>query len=549
MFAKRRARRSRSEDSVELSFNGSIKPKPAKTAPPPPLPEDDGSEEEQGPETVEEEIEKSGNARPVRHSPVAAASKTKEMPKGAKKPSPPPPEEDVGARGSGEASPVRDAPTDDLAVAAPPPRKKFSTKKTTKRVKRPPPPSEEERGHNEVEESGDPSPVSNVPSDGTASVSPRREIVASPEDNKRGATPPSPKRAKRSATPSQEEEEQAEKRAAGAGGDGTGEPQADTGAPADKIKHKKKKKKKHRKVLAKPPQPDPAELGFTGNIEEAPDARNTTSPMEKDSFEEEEQQGEGMVEQDHAGNISPPHVNDGTNEKEQQGEEIAEQDHADNTSLPRQNDSTLEDNDTGVEVPERNASSPKQKKKPAVERSWSREDELKILTALVEHAQSHGGALPDSSDLLANLTFDKTDANADKLDDKIRKLRARYRRLRSKSQGRPADDLDRQLFELSEVLWGQVDDDVRTEATFVTGDRDSSQRSSLYPYLAKEVKIFSETHTSGDLIMAAFPTISDDKARRLDAMCRKHRVDAFNLELSRANLTKALLSAFSSQIN
>ncbi|CAL5084434.1 unnamed protein product [Urochloa decumbens] len=632
MGAKRRARRSRSEDSVELDFNGFMKPKQAKTAPPPPLPEGDGSEEEeQGTETAEKEIDKSGNARLVRHSPVAGASKPKEMPKGAEIPSPPPTPEDVEVRDSGEASPVRDAPIHDIAFAAPPPRKKFRTKKTTKRVKRPPPPSEEERAHSEVEESGDPSPVSNVPADGPASESQRREVVASPDHNKRGATPPSPKRAKRGATPPQAEEEHAEKRPAGAGGDGTGEPQADTGAPADKVKHKKKKKKKHQKVLAKPPQPDPAGLGLTGNIEEAPEAHNTTSSKEKDSFQEEEQQGEEMVEQDHAGNISLPQANDGAHEKEQQrkvlgkppqpdsaeleqltgnieeapdtrnttspkekdsaleeeqqgeemveqdharnttspqedsaqeeeqqGEEVAEQEQADNTPLP-QEDSTQDDNDMGVDVsrealPERNASLPKLctsngEKKPAVERSWSREDELKILTALVEHAQSHGGALPDSSDLLAKLTFDKTDANADKLDDKIRKLRARYRRLSSKPQSRPTDDLGHRLFELSEVLWGQFDDDVRAEAAFVTGDSEFSQRSRLYPYLAREVKVYAETHGSGNLIMEGFTTISDDKARRLDAMCRKQRVDMLNLEMSQINLTKAVVSELSSEIN
>ncbi|CAL5061275.1 unnamed protein product [Urochloa decumbens] len=616
MGAKRRARRSRSEDSVELDFNGFMKPKPAKTAPPPPLPEGDGSEEEkQDTETAAEEIDKSGNARPVRHSPVAGASKPKEMPKGAVIPSPPPTPEDVGVRDSGEASPVRDAPIHDIAFAAPPPRKKFRTKKTMKRVKRPPPPSEEERAHSEVEESGDPSPVSNVPADGATSVSQRREIVASPDHNKRGTTPPSPKRAKRSATPPQVEEEQAEKRPARAGGDGTGEPQADTGAPADKVKHKKKKKKKHRKMLAKPPQPDPAELGLTGkekdsfqeeeqqgeemverdhagnisppqlngthekeqqgkvlgkspqpdsaeleltgNIEEAPDTRNTTSPREKDSAQEEEQHGEEMVEQDHARNTTSPQE-DSAQEEEQQGEEVAEQEHADNTPLP-QEDSIQDDNDMGVDVsgealPERNASLPKLctfdgEKKPAVERSWSREDELKILTALVEHAQSHGGALPDSSDLLANLTFDKTDANADKLDDKIRKLRARYRRLSSKPQGRPTDDLGHRLFELSEVLWGQFGDDVRAEAAFVTGDSEFSQRSRLYPYLALEVKVYAETHGSGNLIMEAFTTISDVKARRLDAMCRKQRVDMFNLEMSQINLTKAVVSELSSEIN
>ncbi|CAN6234137.1 unnamed protein product [Urochloa humidicola] len=195
---------------------------------------------------------------------------------------------------------------------------------------------------------------------------------------------------------------------------------------------------------------------------------------------------------------------------------------------------------------ERDASTPEQKK-AAVERSWSQDDELKILNALVEHAQSNGGAMAEPSHLLASLTFDKADANADKLNDKIRKLKTRYGKLRLK--GKPTDNLGRRLFELSGILWGgqgQRDVDVQAEAA---STMELSQRSSLYPYLAEEVKVYAKTHAYGDFIMAAFATIDDDTARHLDAMCRKQRVDAFNLELSQANLTKAMLSAFSSHIN
>jgi len=179
-------------------------------------------------------------------------------------------------------------------------------------------------------------------------------------------------------------------------------------------------------------------------------------------------------------------------------------------------------------------------KKPAVERSWSYDDELKILNALVVHAKSHNGALPDSSQLLANLTFDKTDANEEKLTDKIRKLRTRYRKILV--QGCPSDDLGRRLFKLSEILWGQVDEDERVEPT----SRDFSVLSKLYPHLAKEVKAYDEPHSSGDLIMAMFMTIGDEKARDLDAKCKKQHIEAFKLELGQASLTNELLSALSS---
>jgi len=197
----------------------------------------------------------------------------------------------------------------------------------------------------------------------------------------------------------------------------------------------------------------------------------------------------------------------------------------------------------GKALQERNPPSTKphsSQKKPAVERSWSYNDELKILNALVVHAKSHNGALPDSSHLLANLTFDKTDANEEKLTDKIRKLRTRYRKILV--QGCPSDDLARRLFKLSEILWGQVDEDERVEPT----SRDFSVLSKLYPHLAKEVKAYAETHSSGDLIMAMFMTIGDEKARDLDAKCKKQQIEAFKLELGKASLINELLSALSS---
>ncbi|KAK8448327.1 hypothetical protein SEVIR_7G028201v4 [Setaria viridis] len=507
MATKRHARGASSDDSEDLGHEGAKKPaKPA-----PPSPEDEGSEEERDTEAMEEESDKSGDARPVRHALAAAAPKPKETLNRAKKPSPAAAAEDVGAQASGEAPLVRDALPDELAAAAPPLRKKSKTKKTTKPVKRPPPPSEEE--------SGDPSLVSNE----TAAVSLRREIVASLDHNKRGAMSPPLKRAKRDATPPQEDEEQVGKRAAGADNDGTSEPQAGTGVlvektfaalspqhnkrsktSAPKYKHKNKKKKQPGKGLAKLPQPKSAGFELTSDRDEALGAGNTLPPQEKDGAQEDKQHGEG---------------------KEDEGLEVSSE-----------------------ALSERDASSPKpcsseEEKKPAVERSWSKDDELKILHALVEHAQSHHGAQPDSSHLLANLTFDKIDANADKLNDKIRKLRTRYRRWCL--QGCPTDNLGGRLFELSAILWGQGDDDVQVEAT---STKEFSQRSSLYPYLAEEVKAYAETHTSGDLVMAAFATIGHDKARHLDAMCKQQRVDSFKLERSQANLTKAMLSAFSSYI-
>ncbi|CAD6248274.1 unnamed protein product [Miscanthus lutarioriparius] len=254
----------------------------------------------------------------------------------------------------------------------------------------------------------------------------------------------------------------------------------------------------------------------------------TSPPSSPDIAQEDEHDGREMAEQEQS-NILPPQDEHRALEEEQQEKKITEQDHADDTSPPH-------DKDKDMHKPR----SSETEKKPAVERSWSYDDELKILNALVVHAQSHNGALPDSSHLLANLTFDKIDATEDKLTDKIRKLRRRY--CRFLLQGCPSDDLSRQLFKLSEILWGQADEDERVEPT----SRDFSVLSKLYPHLAKEVKAYTETHSSGDLIMAMFMTIGDEKARDLDAKCKKQHIEAFKLELGQASLTNELLSALSS---
>jgi hypothetical protein len=68
----------------------------------------------------------------------------------------------------------------------------------------------------------------------------------------------------------------------------------------------------------------------------------------------------------------------------------------------------------------------------------------------------------------------------------------------------------------------------------------------LYPYLAKEVKAYAETHSSGDIIMAMFMTIGDEKAHDLDAKCKKQQIEAFKLKVDQASLINELLFALSS---
>ncbi|XP_066345756.1 nucleolin 2-like [Miscanthus floridulus] len=544
MAAKRSARRPSSGDSKELGGNGG----------------NEGSDDDE-----DEESGKSGD--------TAMSAEPKEMPlKRAEEPSSPSPE-DVGAQGSGEASPARSAPRGGV-----------------KRVKKPPPASQEE---DEAESSGGASPARGLLPDDSADAG----------HNKRGATP---KRGEKRSPPPRQGDERPEKRAAGPAGETVA-----ASAPrrkkkskrsAEKDRRKKKKKKQLRKALTKPKSPPQLlELELNDDREDTPSLpdiaqedehngretaeqeqeQSSTSPPEVEHrAREEEHQEKKITEQEHASDTSPPHDKDMhiVHGEEQQEKEVANQEHADDTSPPKDNHSVdegeqqgegilqqeqpsdtspsqeenraQEDEETGAQVngkalQERNPPSTKPhssqtEKKPAVERSWSYDDELKILNALVVHAKSHNGALPDSSHLLANLTFDKTDANEEKLTDKIRKLRTWYRKILV--QGCPSDDLGRRLFKLSEILWGQVDEDERVEPT----SRDFSVLSKLYPHLAKEVKAYAETHSSRDLIMAMFMTIGDEKARDLDAKCKKQQIEAFKLELGQASLINELLFALSS---
>nr|AIW39793.1 putative tyrosine-specific protein phosphatase-like protein [Saccharum officinarum] len=358
----------------------------------------------------------------------------------------------------------------------------LKTSTTSKLAKTPPPASQEE---DEAGDSGDASPARDPLPDDTADAG----------HNKRAVTP------KRGPPPQQGEER----------------PETVAASALQQL----------RKALTKPTSPpsssDIAQEDEHHGREMAEQEQSNTSPSQDEHRARKElQQEKKITEQDHAGDTSPPHDKD-------KDKDMHKPRSAGDTSPPH-------DKDKDMHKPR----SSETEKKPAVERSWSYDDELKILNALVVHAQSHNGALPDSSHLLANLTFDKIDATEDKLTDKIRKLRRRY--CRFLLQGCPSDDLSRRLFKLSEILWGQADEDERVEPTC----RDFSVLSKLYPHLAKEVKAYAETHSSGDLIMAMFMTIGDEKARDLDAKCKKQHIEAFKLELGQASLTNELLSALSS---
>ncbi|KAL6650376.1 hypothetical protein ACP70R_009301 [Stipagrostis hirtigluma subsp. patula] len=128
-------------------------------------------------------------------------------------------------------------------------------------------------------------------------------------------------------------------------------------------------------------------------------------------------------------------------------------------------------------------------KKPAApfQRTWSTEDEIRILEALAAHRREHGVvASPDA--LIAAL----------------------------------AGSLD-----LSKEVWGAANGSTR---------REYGEMCELFPYLAEEVKALEAKHPG--LFKGKFSMITDDKARALDEKIKKQRMMLVELELHSYHLTE-----------
>nr|BAD36683.1 hypothetical protein [Oryza sativa Japonica Group]BAD36685.1 hypothetical protein [Oryza sativa Japonica Group] len=219
---------------------------------------------------------------------------------------------------------------------------------------------------------------------------------------------------------------------------------------------------------------------------------------------------------------------------------------------------------------------PTQKRSNKRKRSWSRADELRILEAMANHANAHGGALPEASDLFAALasSLERGDADLPKLADKVHKLKRWYDNARL-PQRCPTDDDDdtRRLFQLCGKVWGPPSTVLRTSprqrhkvvGVLVQGNganpqpaaalkvkekrvrRELSELYVLYPCLAQEVKAHANEY--GELIGTAFQFIGDDEARCYDDRYRKMLVDKLNMKKEHADVTKSLLCTLAGYIN
>ncbi|OEL22084.1 hypothetical protein BAE44_0016895 [Dichanthelium oligosanthes] len=171
-------------------------------------------------------------------------------------------------------------------------------------------------------------------------------------------------------------------------------------------------------------------------------------------------------------------------------------------------------------------------KKPGApfQRTWSTDDEVRILEAMAAHCREHGTP-PQPEALLAALagSLDNSGSSLALLQGKVRNLKRRYS-LAAKRGELPSKDHDRRLFDLSKSVWGPV------AAANGGARREVGEMCELYPYLAEEVRAVEKEYPG--LFKREFEMIDDDKARALDEKIKKQRRRQMRVLQRRHDLTK-----------
>ncbi|CAD6249332.1 unnamed protein product [Miscanthus lutarioriparius] len=170
------------------------------------------------------------------------------------------------------------------------------------------------------------------------------------------------------------------------------------------------------------------------------------------------------------------------------------------------------------------------------QRTWSTDDEFRILEALASHRLEHG-TLPQT-DVLANVLagkLDNTGCSHSELQRKVKSLQSRHTKSVKKG-ALPSKDHDRRLFDLSKNVWPSVTKAATKVAVNSGAEREPDEMCELYPYLAEEVKALQKAHPG--LFKREFAMIDDSKARALDEKIKKQRHVQMKLHLRRHDLTK-----------
>jgi len=280
---------------------------------------------------------------------------------------------------------------------------------------------------------------------------------------------------------------------------------------------------------------DEEEIAYSPPPSAAP--KTTAPPPQKgqqsdDSEEEEdEEEEEEEEEEENANHVAPPPATKNPSppppnreesessgdEEEETDDEAPQQKHAPSRELERKGAKPSSGDD----------------KKPGApfQRTWSTDDEVRILEALAAYRLEHG-ALPQPDALATVLagSLDNSGYSPALLQGKIKALKRRYSMAAKKGE-RPSKDHDRRLFDLSKSVWGPV-----TAASNGGALREVSEMCEMYPYLAEEVKALQKAHPG--MFKREFLMIDDEKARALDTKIKKQRLHQLKVLQRGHDLTK-----------
>ncbi|CAO2206982.1 unnamed protein product [Urochloa humidicola] len=244
----------------------------------------------------------------------------------------------------------------------------------------------------------------------------------------------------------------------------------------------------------------------------------------------------------------------------------------------------------------RRHSSPEQQKRPP--RVWSPEDEITILSALVEFLAKNGrlpASIQDTGKVHSQISGQLTaNASTTQLSDKIRRLKHKYKLLVARARNGRDPDLpmehDRDVYELSKKVWGiksggilggsrayedtgdaesneeqeieESDEDMengwerrermskkqnafrfengngRASHGNGNGRDDADKGKEMYPYLWEAVEELSKEHPSGPIFRKAFGVLEKSKALAMEEKLRKFRMSEIRQQLRRMDLMK-----------
>jgi hypothetical protein len=172
-------------------------------------------------------------------------------------------------------------------------------------------------------------------------------------------------------------------------------------------------------------------------------------------------------------------------------------------------------------------------KKPAAffQRSWSKDDKVRILDILTAHRREHG-TLPKPEVLEAALlgSLDNTNYGRKELMGKVTSLKFVYSKVVKRGK-LPTKDHDRLIFDLSKEVWGGSD-----KPAGETVPSDFGEMCKMYPFLGEELE-----RTQSGLYKRQLSLIGNDIAQDMDQKIKKQRMRDMKVELRRLELDREVI--------